>query len=97
MSRMKALFRFLKWSGILLLVLAVVFVGVVFARHDRTFDAPYPDSEASSESAILARGDHLVNGPTSCTGCHTNNATNLPIPERNRCPCRARPRGQPHA
>jgi mono/diheme cytochrome c family protein len=69
---MRNLFRVFKWTGAILLILGVVFVSLVYARHDRTFDAPYPEITVSADSAIIARGEYLVNGPAHCTGCHTD-------------------------
>jgi mono/diheme cytochrome c family protein len=60
----------LKWAGIVVGSLLVVFVIAVLARHDRTFDAPYPNITASTDSAVIARGKHIVTGPAHCTGCH---------------------------
>lgn len=68
------LLRFLKWTGLVLSVLMILLVVAVYARHDRTFEAPYPDLTASTDSAVIARGEYLVNGPAHCTGCHTDNA-----------------------
>jgi mono/diheme cytochrome c family protein len=67
---MKRLVSIVKWTGIVVGSLIVVFVLVVLARHDRRFDAPYPKITASSDSAVIARGKHLVYGPAHCTGCH---------------------------
>lgn len=67
MNRLKSV---LKWSGIVLGSIIVLFVVAVFARHDRTFDAPYPKITASTDSAVIARGKHIVTGPGHCTGCH---------------------------
>lgn len=71
---MSILFRLLKWLGLLLLLLAIVFVASVYARQNRTFEAPYPEITASTDSAVIARGEYLVHGPAHCTGCHTDNA-----------------------
>lgn len=67
---MKGLVRFLKWGGIVLVSAAALFVTAVFIMSNRTFDAPYPNITASSDSAVIARGKHLVTGPAHCTGCH---------------------------
>lgn len=71
---MTLLLRFLKWTGMILLLIIAVVVLLVFMRHDRTFEAPYPDISASTDSAVIARGEYLVNGPAHCTGCHTSSA-----------------------
>jgi mono/diheme cytochrome c family protein len=45
--------------------------GVTYARWDRTFDAPYPGIEASSDPDIVELGRYLVFGPMHCAYCHT--------------------------
>lgn len=70
---MKRFLRILKWVGIVLLVVIVGVVGTVLLRKNRTYDAPYPDIHASKDSAIIARGKYLVNGPAHCAHCHTPN------------------------
>ncbi len=67
---MKRLATILKWSGIILVIVIVLFVVTVYARHDRTFDSPYPKISASTDSAVIARGKYLVYGPAHCNGCH---------------------------
>jgi mono/diheme cytochrome c family protein len=53
------------------LVLAVSTVAIaVVARENRTFDAPYPDLHASTDPAVIARGQYLATGPAHCTACH---------------------------
>src|SRR5690242_15137368 len=53
------------------LVLAVSTVAIaVVARENRTFDAPYPDIHASTDPAVVARGQYLATGPAHCTACH---------------------------
>ena len=64
--------KILKWTGILLLLLVVALVITVYSRQHLTFEAPYPDITASPDSAVIARGAYLVNGPAHCTGCHTD-------------------------
>lgn len=58
-----------------LLVLVVVALAglVVFvaARQNLTFnDTPYPAVEASSDSAVIARGHYIVRNVAACSGCH---------------------------
>jgi mono/diheme cytochrome c family protein len=52
------------------LLIVAVFAILVYARHDRTFEAPYPDIKASTDSALIARGRYLALGPAHCTHCH---------------------------
>jgi mono/diheme cytochrome c family protein len=58
--------------GILFLFLiaaSAIFITILF-RKDRTFEAPYPDLKASTDSAVIARGRYLVYGPAHCSVCH---------------------------
>jgi mono/diheme cytochrome c family protein len=40
--------------------------------YDRTYDAPLPDLHASSDPAVIQRGEYLVQGPAHCVGCHVS-------------------------
>ncbi|MGB3078035.1 MAG: cytochrome c [Saprospiraceae bacterium] len=67
---MKIVLRILKWTAIVLIVL---FAGLAIAAnmmYDRKYDAPYPDIKASSDSAIIAHGQHLVLSTAHCAECH---------------------------
>ena len=56
---------------VLLIVAAVVVLFItVNVRYDRTFEAPYPDIQATTDSAMIARGRYLVYGPAHCSFCH---------------------------
>jgi mono/diheme cytochrome c family protein len=59
--------------GLLSLVAVVIigFVIAVFARYNRTFEAPYPEIKASTDSAVIARGKYLAMGPAHCANCHS--------------------------
>ncbi|MFA6455868.1 MAG: cytochrome c [Bacteroidota bacterium] len=67
---MNKLLSVLKWVGIVLGVAIVLFVAAVFALQNKSFDAPYPNITASSDSSVIARGRHLANGPAHCVNCH---------------------------
>lgn len=67
---MKSLKSILKWLGIVLGAVIVLFIGLVFALSNKTFEAEYPKVTASSDSAVIARGKHLVYGPAHCNYCH---------------------------
>lgn len=71
---MYTLLRILKWTGIILLIVAFILVAAVFSRQDLQFEAPLPELHASMDSAVIAHGEYLVNGPAHCSGCHTDNA-----------------------
>ena len=68
---MKRLKNILKWTGIVVLSLAIIFVILVFSLQNRKFKAPYPDIRASTDSAVIARGRYLAFGPAHCSGCHS--------------------------
>ena len=57
-----------------LLVLVTIAVGglaiFVAARQNLTFDAPYPDLSASTDSATIERGRYLVRNAAPCGACH---------------------------
>lgn len=67
---MKKLLKVLKWIGIGFLTLIIGVVVFVYARANRTFDAPYPEITASQDSSVIARGEYLVYGPAHCVDCH---------------------------
>lgn len=67
MKRVKSI---LKWTGIFVGSVAIVFVAAVYAMQNTTYMAPYPAVVASRDSAVIARGRHLATGPAHCNGCH---------------------------
>ncbi|MBL7810713.1 MAG: cytochrome c [Bacteroidetes bacterium] len=68
---MKKLLKFLKWTGIVLGTVIVLLLTFVLLTWDKKYDAPYPDITASKDSAVIARGKYLANGPAHCGICHT--------------------------
>jgi mono/diheme cytochrome c family protein len=70
---MKTFLRILKWVGIVVVLLVVGIVVAVYTLKDRTFEAPNINIKASTDSAVIARGKYLVNGPAHCAHCHTPN------------------------
>ena len=54
---MKKLLQVLKWLGIVIGSLIALCIIAVFALQNKTFDAPYPDITASTDSAVIARGN----------------------------------------
>ena len=54
---------------VLLVVIAggAVFVG---SRQHLTFDAPYPEVVASTDSAVVERGHYIVRNLAPCASCH---------------------------
>lgn len=63
--------KILKWTGLLILsVLVAVAVATPLRQHLK-YEAPYPAVSASADSAVIARGRHLVLGPAHCADCHS--------------------------
>ncbi len=67
---MKKFLKILKWAGIGFLIFVVGFVTFVYTRANRTYDSPYPEISASTDSTLIARGEYLVYGPAHCAHCH---------------------------
>jgi mono/diheme cytochrome c family protein len=70
---MRRLKKILKWTAIVLLVLIAGITVTVIARQNLKYDAPYPDIKASTDSAVIARGKHLVFSSAHCINCHSKN------------------------
>ena len=68
---MNLLKKILKWTGITILSIVIVFIIIVFALQNKKFDAPYPNLQATNDSATIARGKYLAFGPAHCSGCHS--------------------------
>ena len=68
---MKLLKKILKWTGITILSIVVIFVILVFSLQNKKFDAPFPNLHATNDSATIERGKYLAYGPAHCSGCHT--------------------------
>ena len=62
--------RILKWTGITILVLILGLMATIALRQNLTYEAPYPDIKASTDSAVIAHGKQLIMGPAHCASCH---------------------------
>lgn len=69
------IWKVLRRTGAVLLVLLVGFVVTVLLRWRRTFDEPLPDIHASTDSTVIATGRYLAYGPAHCAYCHTTAET----------------------
>jgi len=67
---MRKIRKVLRWTGIILLLMVAGLYITIEARQNLTFDAPYPNITASTDSAVIARGKGLVFGPAHCANCH---------------------------
>lgn len=57
--------------AVLLVLAGGGLASVAHTRWDRTFEAPYPAIEASTDEAVIEYGRYLVYGPMHCAYCHT--------------------------
>ena len=63
--------KILKWTGFILLFIIMGVTITTAMRQHLTYNAPYPDIKASKDSAVIARGRHIVLGPGHCADCHS--------------------------
>src|SRR5690554_5679496 len=56
-------------TGLLLVASAALLYATI--RYDRSWDIALPSTTASSDPAVIARGEYLVHGPAHCSDCHT--------------------------
>ena len=63
--------KILKWTGLVLLVLITAITITTMARQHFKYEAPYPNIKASTDSAVIAKGRHIVLGPGHCVDCHS--------------------------
>lgn len=61
----------MKWTGFVLLLIIAGVTLTVLGRQNIKYDRPYPAITASSDSAVIMRGKHLVFGAAHCADCHT--------------------------
>jgi hypothetical protein len=46
-------------------------IGAYMGRQSLKYSAPYPEIKASKDTAIIARGKHLVYSSAHCIDCHS--------------------------
>lgn len=72
---MKRPFRRALTAVVILLAVLAAAVGAAVAyaalAYDRAWDLPLPQTRASTDSAVIARGEYLAYGPAHCSDCHT--------------------------
>jgi mono/diheme cytochrome c family protein len=67
----RTLLRVVKWLGLAVTVAVVVTAIYVARSWNRTWDVALPDLHASTDPALIARGEYLVYGPAHCVECHS--------------------------
>ncbi len=71
---MKRLLTVLK-ALVVVVVVAVCGVAIYVVRTwDRTYDVPEPAIKASTDPAVIRRGEYIVFGPAHCVECHVGSA-----------------------
>lgn len=68
---MRRILRGLKWMAIVVVVLAIGLSVYVAMYWDRTWNVPEPDLHASTDPAVIVRGEYIVYGPAHCIVCHS--------------------------
>lgn len=63
--------KILKWIGLILLFLILGITLTVMGRQTIKYDRPYPTITASTDTAVIMRGKHLVFGAAHCADCHS--------------------------
>ena len=69
---MRIFLRVSKWLGLVAAAVVILLAAYVYRTWDRTWDAPLPDLHASTDPAMIARGEYLIFGPAHCVECHTD-------------------------
>ena len=69
----RTIIRTFQAAILLVVLLASAFAVYVWRTWDRVYDEfPVPDVRASSDPAVIARGEYLVYGPAHCVECHSS-------------------------
>ena len=63
--------KILKWTGLTIFVLIAGIVIATLSRQHLKYEAPYPAIAATKDTAVIARGKHIVLGPGHCVDCHS--------------------------
>jgi mono/diheme cytochrome c family protein len=71
--------KILKWTLLSILVLVALLLVSAQFLYKKTYEAPYPDIHASTDSATIARGKYLVMGPAHCPNCHGHQELRLQL------------------
>lgn len=63
--------KILKWTLLVILFLLAGISVTVMSRQNMTYERPYPDITASTDSVVIAKGKSLVFGAAHCADCHS--------------------------
>ncbi len=62
--------KFFKWTGIVIGCLLLLIVIITALLQFRTYEAPYPNIAASTDSMVIQKGKYLALGQAHCADCH---------------------------
>ncbi len=68
---MRRFTKIMKWTALVLVLLAGALTATVMSRQDLSWDRPYPAIAASADSAVIHKGRNFVLGAGHCAGCHS--------------------------
>src|SRR6188768_3852559 len=68
---MKRFKKILKWTLITIVAIIAGISITVAMRQNLKYDAPYPNIKATTDTAVIARGKHLVFSSAHCINCHS--------------------------
>lgn len=63
--------KILKWTGIILLFLIGALTVTIISRQNLKYKRTYPAVTASTDSAVIMKGKHIVFGAGHCADCHS--------------------------
>ena len=63
--------KLLKWTGLVILFIIAGIAVATMLRQHLTYDAPYPNIKASTDTAIIAKGKHIALVEKGCVHCHS--------------------------
>lgn len=72
---MKTVKKILKWTTLVLIILLTGIAGITASRQHVKYEAPYPGIHASKDTAVIAKGKHLVYSIAHCNACHNKENT----------------------
>ncbi len=63
--------KILKWTGLILLFLAIGITSATALRQHLIYEAPFPPIKASTDSTVIAKGKHIALVSKGCVHCHS--------------------------
>jgi hypothetical protein len=67
----KMIRKVFKWIGLLILLIIVGVSATAMFRQHLTYDAPYPNIKASTDTALISKGKNIALVTKGCVHCHS--------------------------